>query len=158
MILGGQLQAARRHHGQFRHFCDHGAETTVAQGLLAHGQQCFFVAGFDMNDAVGREPRLSQARREQVGPRDAPQHLALRARGDAGGEQTGRGAVDDPVALARHLVQRTQRQPAARQAIVDRGNAEGQHARRAPAAVERLDALAQLSESFGRKLRHDHHH
>ena len=45
------------------------------------------------------------------------------------------------------FVQRPQRQPAAGQAIIDRGYTERQHAGGAPAAVERLNALAQLGES-----------
>ena len=147
MVLGGQLQSPRRHHGQLGHFADHGAQAAMTKGLFAHGQQRLVVAGLDMDDAVGRKSCLRQARREKVGLGDAPQHLACRARRDAGGEQPGRRAVDDAVAVTGDFVQRPQRQPAAGQAIIDRGYTERQHAGGAPAAVERLNALAQLGES-----------
>jgi hypothetical protein len=50
-----------------------------------------------------------QPRREEIGPRDAPEHRTFRARGDTGHEERCRGAIDGVVATACHLVQRAER-------------------------------------------------
>ena len=75
----------------------------------------------------GGETDLGQCRREQILPGDAPQDLAFGPRRDAGGEQGGRSAVDGGVATAGDLVQRPERQPAARKPAVDGLDAERQH-------------------------------
>jgi hypothetical protein len=55
----------------------------------------------------------------------------LVARGDAGGEQGRRCAVDRGIAAASDLVQRAERQPTARQPAVDGLDAEWKHRPRA---------------------------
>ena len=93
----------------------------------------------------GRETDLGQRRREQVLPGDAPQHLALGPRRDAGGEQRGRSAIDGGVAAARDLVQRPKRQPAARKPAVDGLDPERQY--RSGAQRRSLKALNLLAKA-----------
>ena len=74
----------------------------------------------------GTQAGLGQGRREQILPGDAPQHLALGPRRDAGGEQRRGRAVDRAVAAAGDLMQRAERQSASRQTPVDSLDSERQ--------------------------------
>lgn len=104
----------------------------MAQTFLEAGQDRFVVAAFEIDDPIRLQACLGECRREEVRARHAPQHLALRSGGDAGGEQ-GRGrTVDRTVPTAGDLVQRTERQAAARESRVDVGKSEGQHRCGAP--------------------------
>ena len=98
----------------------------MPQPFLEAGKQGFLVAALDIDDAARRETGLGERRREQVGPRHAPQHLAAAARRDAGGEQGGGRAVHGAVAAAGDLVQCAAQQPSFRKNPVDRRHAEGQ--------------------------------
>ena len=106
-------------------------------------EHAFLVAGVDVDDAVRGETDLGQSRCKQILPGDAPQDLSFGARRDAGGEESGRRAVDGGIAAAGDLVQRPERQPAARQPAVDRLDAERKHRPRAQRhALKALNLLA----------------
>lgn len=100
----------------------------MAQPFFAAGEHCPVVAAFEIDDAIGGQPGLREGGGEQIRMGEAPQHLAARARGDAGGEQGG-GSV---MAGAGNLVQGAARQPAMGQARIQSGDAEGQHRGGAP--------------------------
>jgi len=57
----------------------------------AREDRCF-VTGVHIDDAIGKEPSLGDGGREEVLPCDTPQDLALRSRGNSGGEQRSRRA------------------------------------------------------------------
>ena len=108
-----ELQPPRGGHRQARDLGDDGAEPAMPQPFLHAGEHGLVVAGLDIDHPVGSEAGLGERRREQVRARDAPEHLALGAGRDAGGEQRRRRAIDRAVATAGDLVQRAERQPAA---------------------------------------------
>ena len=97
----------------------------MAQSFLEAGEHRLLVAGLDVDHPGRRQAGLGKRGREQILAGDAPEHLAFGARGDAGGEQRRRRAVDRAVAAARHLVQRAEGKPAAGQHRVDLFHAEG---------------------------------
>lgn len=84
--FGGEVKAPRCRHRQSRHFGHDRAETAVTQAFLEAGQQRLVVAGFDIDDAAGKQPGLGQGRGEKVLSCHAPQHFAFGAGGDSGGE------------------------------------------------------------------------
>jgi hypothetical protein len=98
----------------------------MPQSFLEAGEQGLLVAALDIDNAPEREPGLGEGRREQVGPRHAPQHLAAAARRDAGGEPSGGRAVLGAVAVAGDLMERPAQQPSFRKNPVDHRQAEGQ--------------------------------
>ena len=86
----------------------------------------------------------------------APQDGAVDAGEHAGDEQRGRRGVDGAEPAAGDLVQRAEDQPALRQAVIDRGDAERHDAALRPAGL--LDAgnpVAQLVENACRGGRHN---
>lgn len=91
----------------------------MAKPFLETGEHGGFIARLNIDDAAGKQPGLSERRRKEILPGDAPEHLAFGARGNAGGKERRRGAIDRPVAAAGDLVQRAERQPASRQRLVD---------------------------------------
>lgn len=91
----------------------------MPQAFLDRRHHGGFLPGLDIDDPVGMKSRLRQGRSEQVATGQAPQHRTVDARGDARREQGGRSAVDRAVASAGQFMQRTQRQSAARQSLVD---------------------------------------
>jgi hypothetical protein len=99
-------------HGQAGDLRDRGTQPAMPQPFFHAGEHGLVVAGLEIDHPVRSEAGLCQGRREQVGARDAPQHLAARAGGDPAGEQRGCGAIDRAVATTGDLVQGTQRQPA----------------------------------------------
>ena len=105
--------------------------------FLETGEHGLLIAGLDIDDAVGQETGLGEGGREEILPRDAPQHLAPCARGDAGGEQRRGRAVDGAIAAAGDLMQRAERQTASRQMPVDRLDTERQHGLLRPASPSR---------------------
>ena len=142
--FGGKLQPARRGHRQPGDLADDRAGPAMAQPLLETGQNALVVARLDIDHPVGQQPGLGEGRGEQVRPGDAPEHLAAGARGDAGGEQCRRRAIERAIAAAGDLVQRAAREPSARQPAVQRGDAEGQHRLDAPTlALDGIDLGAQ---------------
>lgn len=86
----------------------------MAQALFHAGENRFVIAGLDVDDAVGNEPRLGECWGEEVGPGQAPEHFAAASGCDTGAEQSGRGAVEGTVAAAGDLMQSTPCQTAPR--------------------------------------------
>ncbi|MFD2029218.1 hypothetical protein ACFSKM_00640 [Ancylobacter dichloromethanicus] len=128
----------------------------MAQPLFHAGEQRLLVARFDEDHSARKKPRLGERRCEQILARDAPEHLAARARRDAGGEQGRRGAINRAIPATRHLMQAAERQPSSRKAPVDLRQTERQHfPRTARPAFEALDALAKLGDGTDDGLRHD---
>ena len=84
----------------------------MAQAFLHAGEHGLVVAGLDVDHPIGDEARLSDGRREQVGPRHAPKNLALRPRGDACAEEGRSRTVDRAIAAAGDLMESAERQPA----------------------------------------------
>lgn len=122
----------------------------MPQTLLETRKHRFVVTSFDIDDAARRKPSLCHRRRKQILPRHAPQHFAERSRRNTGREQRRSGAVDGSIAAARHLVQRTERQSASWQHLVDKFNAERQHlAITRSATFKPRDALAKLVDCCG---------
>ena len=109
-----ELKAAGGSHGEAGKLADDGAKPAMAKAFLHTGEHGLVVAGLDIDHSVRDEPRLGDRRREQVGPRDAPEDLAPRARGDPCAEQGGRRAIDGAIAAARDLMKCAKRQSAAR--------------------------------------------
>lgn len=118
----------------------------MAQPFFAAGENRPVIAAFEVDDAIGCQPGLREGGGEQIRLGETPQHLAARARGDAGGEQGGGGVM----ARARDLVQSTARQPAMGQARIQSGDAEGQHRSRAPVPPLDLADLGAQSLKGGR--------
>ncbi len=78
----------------------------MPQPFFHAGEKCLVVAGFNIDDSIGRQARLGDRGSEQVRSRDAPQDLALGPGGDAGAEECGSGAIDRAVAAAGDFMQR----------------------------------------------------
>lgn len=91
----------------------------MTQSFLETGQHVTIAAGFHEQHPRGRKPGLLQRGGKQIGGRDDPQHLAFRARGDAGGETRSRGGVQRVIAATGHLVQRAQGEATAGQSAID---------------------------------------
>ena len=124
--------------------------------FLEAGQHGFLVAGIDIDDPVWTETDLSQSRREQVLPGDAPENFALGPRGDAGREQGGRGAIDRGVAAAGHLMQRPERQTSAGKSVIYGSDPKRQD--RAGAQMCTFEALDLLAKApYGGRLDNDTH-
>src|SRR3546814_10576380 len=87
-----------------------GSQAAMAQTFLDTGQDGRVVPRLDIDHTVWRKAGLGQRRSKEVGTCEAPQHLALGARGNPGGEERGGRAVDRAVTAARDLVQRAERQ------------------------------------------------
>ena len=83
----------------------------ATQSFLEAGQDRLLIGRLDIDHPVGRQPGLSEGRREEVLAGDAPQHLAPRPRGNSRGKQRRRRAVDRAIAAAGHLMQSAERQP-----------------------------------------------
>jgi hypothetical protein len=70
------------------------------------------------------KPDLGQSRSEKIPRFHAPQDWTRNAREDAGGKQGGGRAVNGPGPVACDLVQGAEREAAAREVTVERGNAK----------------------------------
>lgn len=132
------MQPPRGSHRQPGNIGDHCAQPTVPQTFLHAGESRLVIAGLDMDDAIGRQAGLFQARREQILLRDAPEHLAVGPRGDPGHETGRRRAVHRAIGTARDLMQTAKSQSTAGQFAVQRRNPEGQHFPRASAVTFKL--------------------
>ena len=105
-----KLKPARGRHGEPRDFGDDGAEPPMTQSFLETGQHGLLIGRLDIDHPVGRQPGLSEGRREEILAGDAPKHLAARPGGNSRGEQRRRRAVDRAIAAASHLMQGAERQ------------------------------------------------
>ncbi len=85
------------------------------------------VRGAGVYHAVRMQAGTGQAGGEQIVGGGAPQHAAVHARQDAGGEQGGAGTGDCVRPAAFHLVQRTAGQAAFREVRIDFGHAKARH-------------------------------
>ena len=146
-----ELEPPGGRHRQPRDLGDDGAEPAVSKSLLDAGEHRAFVAGLDIDDAVGSKASLGERRREQVRAHDAPQHLAFGAGGYPGGEERRGRAIDRSVTAAGDLVQRSQREPASGKARVERREPKGKH--RIGAAAATLDGGDPFAQRFDGKLR-----
>jgi hypothetical protein len=106
----------------------------MPQSLLEAREDRWFVTSLRVDHAIGQEPGLGEPRREEILTREAPQDLALRARGDSRGEQRRRRAVDGAIAAAGDFVRRAERQSALRQiwSIISIPNGNTDQRRAAP--------------------------
>lgn len=80
------------------------AEAAVTKAFFKAGKERLLIACLDIDHTVRSEPRLRESRGEEVGSRDAPEHLSLGASRDAGGKKSSGGAIDRAVAAACHLM------------------------------------------------------
>ena len=120
----------------------------MPQSLLEAREHRWLVTRFQVDDTVGEETGLREGGREEILPRDTPQNLAARARGNSRGEQCRRRTVDRAIAAAGHLVQGAERQSALRQMLINRLNAEWQHGPRTRGSpFETLNALSKRREN-----------
>ena len=78
----------------------------------------------ELEDAL-RGGGLFDRWREQIGPGNAPQHLANRARGNTGSKECRGCAIDSAIPTTRDLVQTAKSQPASREDPIDFRNAKG---------------------------------
>lgn len=127
----------------------------MAQTLLEAGQHGLLVADVRIDDAVGVKPRLGDCRCKQILARHAPQHLSTGARHDTGRKQGCCGPIDGTVAAACDLVERTKRETATRQSLVDDFNAKRQVTMlRTTACLDNANPFPDLVEYQGRALLH----
>jgi hypothetical protein len=75
------------------------------------------------------KPRLSQRRKEEIWPRQAPNNLALRASSYSGDKKSRCSPIDCPAAAAREFMQGGKCKPTARQCGVYLRNAKRQISR-----------------------------
>lgn len=137
------MQPPRSRHRQSRDITDDRSKSAMAQPFFHAGQNGLVVSGLDMDHPVRHEAGLFEAGRKEILPEDAPQHLALRPRGDASDETRGCRTIQCTIAAARNLMQAAKRQPAARQPQVQPGNTERHHFAHTRAASLKLrDARA----------------
>jgi hypothetical protein len=119
----------------------------MAQTFLEAGEQRALVTGLDIDHPGRAKPGLGQRWGEEILAGDALEYLTMRPRRNAGGEQSRRRAVDRAVSPTPDLVQRAEREAAARQRSVDHRHTEGQ--RSPPAsrvALKAFDAATQIGE------------
>lgn len=107
----------------------------MAQPLLHHRQHQVIAAGFCKDHPVGMQPAPGQRRAIEIAPTQAPQHRPFQPRQHARDEQRRHRGSSEVGCRADHLMQRPQRQPAPRQAAVEREEAERQHPATPPAAA-----------------------
>jgi hypothetical protein len=116
----------------------------VAQAFFETSQHRLLVSRFDIDQPVRREPGQSERWSEQVLVRDALQHAPPDPCRDPCGEECSGSAVDRAVAAAGHFVQRSERQSAFRQMLINGLDAERQY--RPPVSRPALKALNALAK------------
>ena len=127
----------------------------MPQPFLETGQHRLLVADFGINDAVWMQSRLGNRWRKQILAGHAPKHLSSGACHDTGRKQCGRCTIDSAVAAASDLVERAERQPAARQPFINNFNAEWQIAMLcAPVRFDKANPFPNLVECQGWRLLH----
>lgn len=121
------MQAASRRHRQPPYLADDGRQPRRAQPFLDRAQNVLVAPSGDQRQPGRVEPMPGQPRPVQVGPPQAPQDRAGAEPGENAGGKSGNGGAVLLVAIrAGHLVHRAEGKPAARQGLVDRGEAERQ--------------------------------
>lgn len=116
----------------------------MPQSFFHAGKDCLVVTGFDIDHPIRDKSGLREGGSKEVRPCDAPQDPPPGAGSNSRAEQCGRGTVDRAVAAASHFMQRPERQPAAWEARVHRGDSERKHRFRAPVrAFDPCDLRAQ---------------
>ena len=146
--LGRELQPLRRRGRILADLADDAGKPGVAQAFLHREQDVGVAARLDMDHAVGMQAGEVERRREQVAPPQAPEHRAFDPREDAGEEDRRAGVVGE-VGAAGYLVQRAGRDPAARQARIERVDAERDGSVPRARALDPRDARAQIFEDDG---------
>ena len=145
-----QLQSPGRRHRHAPRLAHHRAQAAMAQPFLHDREQFVIVLRFGIQDALGGQPRLIQARREQVAPPHYPQHRPPGARRDPSNEQRRGGIVGQIGARPRHFMQCIEPQPAIGQPRVHPLHAKGQHRATAKAgAFDCAQCFAQLADDGG---------
>lgn len=76
----------------------------MPETFLAASQQGCLVSCLDDDQPIGIEAGLRQSRREKIGTRNAPQHLARCSGCNAGSKQDGGSAVNRARCTARNFV------------------------------------------------------
>ena len=139
------LQPPARHQRLTHLLGDDGAEPAIGKRLLGIGQDIFLLVALDEIDAVGMQSHLSQRRKKQVRPCQAPDNRSRRSSRDAGGEQRGRRAIDRAGPATRDLMKRAVGKTAAGQGGIDLRHLKRQRTGFARGrALHRGDALSQL--------------
>ena len=111
------------------------------------GEQRLLVTGLDMDHPVGLETGLCDCRREEVGSRNDPEHLAFRARRDPRCEHGRRCPVDSTIAASRDLMHASQSQTTSGHAPVHVRQAEWQDPADAASTVLQMrNALLKLGD------------
>src|SRR5439155_14220471 len=147
--LGGELQAAPGNHRQPADFADDSGEARCAQPLFDRPRDVVIARRADQHEARGIEPICEETGAVEIGALQAPQDGASAEPGeDGGGKPCGGGAVLLVAALPEDLVDGAEREPAAGQRAVDRGDAKRQDAV-ADRRLDLADALAQRGEGGG---------
>ena len=131
-FLGGELEPAGGGHGQRAPPRRPRRRGCRGAPLLHHRKHLLVVAAFGIEQAIGRQPRLGEARREQVAAGQRPEHLAAlaprpwrsarRARRGTGSRRPRHSAP----AVAGAASCSAPAQPAAGQPLVDLADAERQ--------------------------------
>jgi len=129
-FLGGELEPPARGHRQPPDLADHSREAAVANPLLDHRQHLLVIAAFGIDEAIGSQPRLGEAGREQIAAGKSPEHLPgcaarhCEAGGERGEKQGGCGLVIGRGRRRGRFVQ-AQGEAVSRQPFVHLGDAEG---------------------------------
>lgn len=118
----------------------------MAKAFLAAGEQRCLIARLDNDDAIRIKARLSKGRRKKVGTRNAPQHLARGAGGDAGGEEDSCGAVKGAGGAAGDFMQRGEGEAATRQGAIDRVESERKGCRVGAPGAHAADVVPKLAQ------------
>jgi len=140
-----QLQPFRRGSRVFGDFADHPAQSGVMKAFLHRKQHVGVAAGFDMNDAVRMKSSNMQGGGEQISPAQTPKHRPLAAREDAG-EEDCRARVVGEIGAPGNFVESAGRDPAARQARIQRLYAKRESAMANPHALNLRDTRTQIFE------------
>jgi len=130
-LLGGELEPARRGHRHPPDLADHRREAAMAHPLLDHREHLIVAPAFGVNETIRGQPRLRQAGREQIAPRERPEHLPAfparhREAGGERGEKQGRGGLVIGRGRGRCRLVQPAGESAARQSFVHLRNAEGE--------------------------------
>ena len=149
------MQPAARDSGERSDFADDCGDAGRAQTFFHSPQDLAVTRCPDHHDVLGIEPVRGEAEPVNVGVRQTPQHHAVPRRAPVGRKPSedadGKGGSQRAILLvatrSEYLVQGPSREPAARQRLIDRGNAERQYPMdRRCRPLDPPDALAQLGK------------
>lgn len=126
-----ELQPARRGLVGSLHLGDDAGERSVAQRILAHGEQYLVILALRIKHALGSQPRLLEARRVKIEARQGPERRHARSGGktgrNSGGEEGGGGIVTQTGGRRCDFVQTRTVETAAGEKMIERSDAKGQH-------------------------------